>query len=46
MVNGTHFERVNNMSKLTPSEFSYNTDSWFYLTETITQQCRGSRGFL
>jgi cell surface protein SprA len=25
MVNGTHFERVNNMRKLTPSEFSYNT---------------------
>ena len=25
MQNGTHFERVNNMRKLTPTEFSYNT---------------------
>jgi cell surface protein SprA len=25
MQNGTHYERVNNMRKLTPTEFSYNT---------------------
>jgi cell surface protein SprA len=25
MQNGTHFERVNNMRKLTPTEFTYNT---------------------
>jgi cell surface protein SprA len=25
MQNGTHFERINNMRKLTPTEFSYNT---------------------
>ncbi|MFM7310068.1 MAG: cell surface protein SprA, partial [Flavobacteriales bacterium] len=24
MINGTHFERVNNMRKLTPSEYSFN----------------------